>query len=206
MQSLAALVEIAERPSRGPSPSFHKANLVLAFITIGESRTIGRQALALQAGLNEGPVRTVIKRLREEGYIETNASGCFLTRPGERVYNTLRKTVSPLLVLDRSKLTMGKFQAGLAVRGGGRAIRGGLEQRDSAVKIGAAGATTYVISDGKFAMPGGSSDCERDFPSDVWRQLRATIKPRDGDAVILCGAEDATKAKLGALSAALTIL
>lgn len=206
MQSLADLVEVAKRPSRGPSPSFDQAHLVLAFITIGERKTIGRQALALQVGLNEGPVRTVIKRLREEGYIEANASGCFLTKSGERIYVAFQRSVSPLLLLDGPKLTVGAFQVGLAVRKRGRAVRSGLEQRDSAVRLGAAGATTYVFHGEKFAMPGGSSDCEKDFPSGAWKELRTMIEPRDDDAIILCGADDEIKAKLGALSAALTIL
>lgn len=206
MQSLAGLLQIAKRPSRGPSPSFDQAHLLLAFTIIGESGMIGRQALAVQAGLKEGPVRTVIKRLREDGYIEANASGCFLTKPGERVYGALRRRVSPLVLLGGSKLTVGAFQAGLAVRGGGAAIRSGLEQRDSAIKLGAAGATTYVIRGRKFTIPGGSPDCEKDFPSGAWQRLRDALEPRDGDAVILCGAREETTARLGALSAAVTIL
>ena len=60
MQSLGRLLAMAERPVQGPSPSFEKPHLVLAFITIGESGIIGRQALAAKSGLKEGPVRTVL--------------------------------------------------------------------------------------------------------------------------------------------------
>lgn len=206
MQSLGALLEIARRPTLGPAPSFNQAHLTLAFITIGESGRIGRQALAAQSGLKEGPVRTVIKRLREEGYVEADASGCFLTPPGERVYESLKRRLSRLVVLEGSKLTMGAYQAGLAVRGGGRSVRSGLEQRDSAIRLRASGATTYVIRNLKFAIPGGSSDCEKDFPSKAWSRLRGELDPKEGDAVILCGAEDEITARLGALSAALTLV
>lgn len=206
MQSLGALLQIANRPIAGPSPSFEQAHLTLAFITIGEGGRIGRQALAARSGLREGPIRTVIKRLREEGYVEADASGCFLTRPGGRVYEALMRRVSPMVVLEASKLTMGAYQAGLAVRGGAKSVRSGLEQRDSAIRLHAEGATTYMIKGLKFAMPGGSSDCEKDFPSKAWAKLRNGIGPKEGDAVILCGAEDETTARLGVLSAALTIL
>ena len=85
-------------------------------------------------------------------------------------------------------------------------MRSGIEQRDSAIRLNAAGATTYVIRAGKIAIPGGSTDCEKDFPSRVWSTLRAELRPKDGDAVIVCGARDETTAKLGALSAAVALL
>lgn len=84
-------------------------------------------------------------------------------------------------------------------------VKGGLEQRDSAVRAGAAGATTYVMKGGKFTMPAGSLDCEKEFPSPAWENLRTRLKPRKGDSVILCGSDDETSATLGALSVALTL-
>jgi hypothetical protein len=206
MQSLSRLLEIAERPVQGPSPSFEKAHLVLAFITIGESGIIGRQALAVRSGLKEGPVRTVLKKLREDGYAKTNASGCYLTEAGKRVYETLRSRLSPFSPLESSKLTIGAFQVGILVRGGGHAVQSGLEQRDSVIRLKALGATTFVIKDGKFTVPGGSSDSEKEFPSKVWSALRERLAPRSGDAVVVCGAKDETTARLGALSAALTLI
>ena len=82
----------------------------------------------------------------------------------------------------------------------------GLEQRDSVIRLNALGATTFVIKDGRFTVPGGSSDAEKEFPSKVWSVLRERLDPKNGDAVVVCGAKDETTAKLGALSAALTLL
>ena len=205
LQSVSGLLKIAERPVQGPTPSFQKPHLVLAYVTIGDSGIIGRQALAARSGLTEGPIRTILKKLREEGYAEANASGCYLTSAGKRVYESLRSRLTEFLPIDGSELTMGDFQLGLVVRGGGKAVRTGLEQRDSAVRLRAAGASTFVFRDGKFAVPGGSDDCERDFPSKAWAILRSKFEPRNGDAVIVSGAKDETTAKLGALSAALTL-
>ncbi len=175
-------------------------------MTIGESGTVGRQALAARSGLTEGPIRTIIKKLRDARYIEANASGCYLTREGERVYVALRSKLTSLIPIEGSKLTIGNSQVGLAVRGKANSVRSGLEQRDSAIRTGAAGATTFVFRSGKFSIPGGSSDCEKDYPSKSWPVLRAELEPMNGDAVIICGARDEAKAKLGALSAALTLL
>jgi hypothetical protein len=206
MPTLANLLQISERPIQGPPASFERAHLLLAFITIGESGVIGRQSLAIRSGLGEGAVRTVIKKLKEDRYAGTAASGCYLTTAGNRVFSSIQKKFSPIVSLKGSKLTVGDFQVGMALRGAARNMKAGLEQRDSAIKVGAAGASTYIMRSGKFAIPGGSSDCEKDFPSKTWSALREQLNPKNGDAVIICGARDETTAKLGTLSAALTLV
>lgn len=206
MPSLASLLQISERPLQGPPASFERAHLLLAFITIGETGVIGRQSLAVRSGLGEGAVRTVIKKLREDGYAGTTASGCYLTTSGKRIFRSIQEKFSPIVSLNASTLTVGVFHVAMAARGAARNMKTGLEQRDAAVKIGATGASTYIIKSGKFAIPGGSSDCEKDFPGKVWSALREQLSPKNGDAVILCGASDETTAKLGALSAALTLV
>lgn len=197
---------MTEKRPKGPSPTFEKAHILLALMTVGESGVIGRQELASRTGLGEGAVRTVVKKLREKGYTEVIASGSRLTASGAAVYSRLREKLSPIAMLDGSHLTVGKRQSAVGVRGGARRVQSGIQQRDSAIMVGAAGATTYTISHGKFSVPGGSTDCERDFPSPAWRALRKEIAPRNGDAVVLSGADTAIGAKLGAISAALTLL
>jgi Domain of unknown function (DUF4443)/CggR N-terminal DNA binding domain len=206
LQSLEGLMEITARQAQGPAPSFERAHVLLAFMVVGENGIIGRQALAIRTGLKEGSIRTIIKKLREDGYIGANASGCHLTTEGKKVYVSLLTKLTAAVLLNDSKLAVGASQVGIAIRGGGKAVQSGIEQRDSAIKSDASGATTYVFRGGKFAIPGGSSDCEKDFPSRAWVSLREELKPRNGDAIIVCGASDETTARLGALSAALTLL
>lgn len=206
MQPLARLLQVRERKPQGPSPTFERAHLLLAFLTIAESGTIGRHSLAVRAGLGEGAVRTVLKRLREEGFADSDASGCHLTRGGQEAYSSLIKKLSPMTTIEGSRLTMGAAQVAVCVRDGGDAVKSGIEQRDSAIGLGAAGATTYAVRGSRFTIPGGSDDCEKDFPSRSWKALRERLRPKDGDAVILCGSNKEETAKLGALSAALTLL
>jgi hypothetical protein len=101
---------------------------------------------------------------------------------------------------------MGAHQVAVIVREGGAKVTSGIEQRDSAIRVGAARATTYIIGDGKFTIPGGSLDCERDYPSDVWNILKKGLGPKEGDSVILCGAALPILANLGAVAAAATLL
>ena len=101
---------------------------------------------------------------------------------------------------------MGDYQAALALRGAAGRVQSGIEQRDSAIRIGASGATTFIIRSGKFTIPGGSLNCERDFPSPTWSVLKGELNPKDNDVVILCGAQDDVSSRLGALAAASTLV
>ena len=199
------ILKLTEPRVRGPSPSYDRAQFLLSFLLIGNKATIGRAALARSSGLGGGAVRTVLRKLTDGGYVTIDPSGCHLTPSGNALHASLRRRLSDLLTLEDTPLTMGRFQVALVVRGGGPRVTGGIEQRDSAVRAGATGATTYTITRGKFAVPGGSTDCQKDFPSGAWARLRSELKPSEGDAVILCGSSDELKATLGALSAALTL-
>ncbi len=175
-------------------------------MTIGASGTVGRQTLAQNSGLGEGSVRTVLKKFRQKGYVATDTLGCHLTDSGRGMYQSIMKKFTPLVPLHSSQLTVGSSQIAILVRSSAGSVESGIEQRDSAIRVGATGATTYIIRGRRFAIPRGSFDCEKDFPSKAWSILRSELKPKNGDAIILCGAQDETTAKLGALSAALTLL
>jgi uncharacterized protein DUF4443 len=206
MRALATLLGVANSGARGPSPSFTRAHLLLAFLTIGNNGFIGRQALAKESGLGEGATRTVLRRMRGGGFVAVNASGAFLTKKGKELLRMLNGRLLPFADLESSKLTVGREQAAVGVRGSSRRLGNGIPQRDSAIMVGATAVTTYLIRGSRFTIPGGSNDCEKDFPSGTWKSLRDKLAPRNGDIVIVCGAGDALKAKLGALSAALTLL
>ncbi len=206
MSEVAKILRIAGERERGPIPSFVEPHLLLVLLIAGEAKTIGRQELAKRIGVGEGAVRTILKRLREDGYVQVNASGCSLTKSGLAAYGELRKIIPAMLKLGPTTLTVGKNQVAILVRGAAHRVANGIDQRDAAIKVGAAGATTYLLRNSKFQIPRDSSDCERDFPGPVWRKLRRELGPDEGDAVIVCGAKDELLSVLGALSAATTLL
>ena len=114
--------------------------------------------------------------------------------------------MSEILTVPPSELTVGDYQAALALRGAAGRVRSGIEQRDSVIRIGASGATTYIIQSGRFTIPGGSTNCERDFPSPAWSFLKRELNPKNNDVVILCGAQDDVSSHLGALAAVATLM
>ena len=204
--SLSVLLKLAEKHEPGPNPGFSREHAVLAFMTIGEAGTISRQSLALRSALGQGSVRTVLKKFRQEGYVDADPSGCHLTESGGVLYRSILGKVMLSKPIDGSPLSVGRSQIAALVGSRGKSITNGIDQRDSAVRIGATGATSYIIRGNRFAIPGGSSDCEKDFPSRAWSTIRKELKPANGDAIIVCGAQNETTAKLGAISAALTLL
>jgi hypothetical protein len=205
LTSLSALIGLIEEREQGPSPGFGVEHALLTFLIIGESGNIGRQALARRLELGEGSMRTVLRRLGRAGYLRVDRSGCHLTSSGQRLFQTISRRIGSRVALGSTALTVGKSQVAIIVRTP-KPVGKGIEQRDSAIKAGASGATTYLIRAGKFTIPGGSSDCEKDYPSQAWSMLREKLKPKSGDAVIVCGAPEERMAELGALSAALTLL
>ncbi len=206
MRTFSTLLRMETPRAPGPAPSYFSAHVVVVLLTIGDVGAIGRHALAQRAGLGEGAIRTVIKRLKVEGLVKTRPQGCELTPKGREAYSVVKRRIPLITELPRSELTVGREQVALAVKKKSEAVKSGIEQRDAAIRTGAAGATTYVIRGSKFHIPGSSTDCERDFPSKVWSKIRQELHPEDGDAVIVCGSEDKRVSLIGAVSAALTLL
>jgi hypothetical protein len=206
LASLRSLLDLATAEAPGPSPTYTASHILLVFLTISASNYVGRQSLARQCRLGEGATRTVLKKLTDQGYVGVIRSGCYLTRSGKLLARAIATTMSSLVAIPHSSLTMGEYQAAVVLRKAGGQVRSGIEQRDSAMRIGASGATTYVIRSGRFTIPGGSSNCEKDFPDGAWAVLRRELAPKDGDAVVLCGAGAEVSARLGALAAVTTLL
>lgn len=206
LTAVRTLLRLADSSAPGPSPSFTGSHVLLVFLTIAGSTYVGRKTLSSRSGLGEGATRTVLNRLKREGYVDVIKSGCFLTRTGRQLSKSVSSSISNITSVPRSELTMGEHHAALKLMSAGGRVRSGIEQRDSAIRIGASGATTYKFQSGKFAIPGGSSNCERDFPSPTWLVLKKELSPRNNDVIILCGGQNEAYARLGALAAAASLL
>jgi len=206
MSSVTSFLKVVEQRYPGPAPAFEKAHAFMLFVILGNEGIIGRQALSESTGLGEGSVRTILKKLRRGGYVVSDIQGWHLTELGNQLYRTIeRKLVGPT-ILHESSLSVGPLQSAVLIRSTVPSLGSGIEQRDSAVRVGAHGATTFAIRSGRFSIPGGSDDCERDFPGAAWNVIREVLKPVNNDVVIVCGAADEATARLGALAAALSLL
>lgn len=190
----------------GPAPTFGELHAWKALWLLGTKKSMGREVLSRELGIGPGAGRTLIRRLRSGNFIVVGPSGCTLSKKGLRVGRHLESLILSIMPLDAGKLAITKSNAAAHIRGMWAKVKLGVEQRDAAIRAGAVGATTILYMNGRFSIPQGSDDCERDFPDAVWRRLRSSLALQHGDVVIVASAESPPVANDGALAAALTLL
>jgi hypothetical protein len=194
---------------RGPRASYGEVDVLKALFAIGSSYTaVGRFKLGKSTGLGQGEIRTLISRLKDAGLIIVDSRGCALTEKGKRKFESISHAIPDSSQIDAGELELGRYSWYVIVRARGAKIRKGLEQRDASIKVGAKSALTVIYSGGKFMIPSDTApeDCEALGPSEPWTTIRNNSVLKNGDIVIVSGADSVLLAEEGALAAALTIL
>ncbi len=204
-KSLRTLEEAATKLAPGRAPYFVEAHLVKTLMTVEAEGPVGRTKLSKTLGLGEGTVRTLIKHLENKGLIKTSRIGIALTNSGKKLALNLKSRISREIEVPRSSLTVGPLNVAILLKNAAHSVKGGVEQRDAAIRIGALGATTLIYSRGKLNMPLVEEDIFRDAPT-VREALILKFRPREGDVIIIGSANDKLTAELGALAATLETL
>ena len=189
----------------GPKPTFSIVHLLKAIGSIARAGQIGRASLARELGLGEGATRTLLDRLARAGLIRTSRRGCELTEAGRALWAEISEDLAWKTGIARSALALGEHNVAVLVRDRASKVRSGMEQRDAAVRAGARGAITMVFTGGRLAIPGISEDASSEYPS-ACKALLDALRPREGDVIIVCWADNALSAEYGALAAALSLL
>lgn len=200
-----ALKELACGKAPGPAPSFTVLHVVKMLELTAARSPIGRNKLSKELKLGEGTVRTMIKRLKENGLITTLKGGCVLTDKGRKVWAAYSKIFPRKVRLERNELTLSNCNIAVLIKNLGDKVAGGMEQRDAAIIAGAKTATTLVMKNGKLTVPFVSEDVAKDFPL-AYKQIITSLKPEDRDAIIISGADNWEKAEYGALAASMVFL
>lgn len=207
--STLSLLKIIDRVTRkiapGPAPSFNEAHVVKALELIGEHESVGRIRLSKELGLGEGTTRTLLKHLKNEGIIQSSRSGIRFSEPGKKLFSDLRNRLSRGFDVPNSTLTIGRFNIGILVRDSAKAVRSGMEQRDTAIKSGASGATTLVFSSDKLFLPTGEENISETMP-ELHDMLVTQFKPKENDVIIVGCGENRKIAEIGAKMAAIKLL
>jgi hypothetical protein len=202
--TLEALRDVLASDYKGPRAVFSEVHVLKAILAIGAAGAVGRGRLGSLVGLGQGEVRTLIKRLKENDLILIQPEGCRLSRKGEKEFLKLNQKIPWSSRVEAKSLGIGGECAAILVRGAGQSVRKGIEQRDAAVRVGANGAFTALFSKGRFTIPGEGTDSEKDGPRGLWLAARSA-GPREGDVLIVVGADSEEAAELGKLAAALTL-
>ena len=207
--SALRLLEVIERVTRkiapGPAPSFNEAHVVKALEIIGNYGIVGRIRLSKELGLGEGTTRTLLKHLKNEGITQSSRSGISFSETGKKLFSDLRSKVSEGVEVPSSPLTVGSFNIAVLVRDSAQAVGSGMEQRDTAIKSGASGATTLVFSGNKLSMPTCVNDIS-ESTSSLHDEIVTKLNPNENDVIIVGSGENRKLAEIGAKMAAIKLL
>jgi len=207
--SALRLLEVIERVTRkiapGPAPSFNEAHVVKALEIIGKCGVVGRITLSKEVGLGEGTIRTLLKHLKNEAVTQSSRSGISFSEEGKKLFSDLRSKLSEGVEVPSSPLTVGSFNIAVLVRDSAQAVGSGMEQRDTAIKSGASGATTLVFSGNKLSMPACVNDIS-ESTSSLHDEIVTKLNPNENDVIIVGSGENRKLAEIGAKMAAIKLL
>ena len=184
-------------PRKGPLPRFAEVHVREALELIGKHGRVGRKDLADELRIGEGSVRTVLNQLKKRGLITSSRGGHSLTDKGRRALGKSLEFVK----IDAGDLTVGGVDVATVVRGAADMVKKGIEQRDEAIKAGAAGATVLIFKNCKLQF----SDRFIEVGKKVSETIIKTLKPQEGDVIVIGTADDVVSAEAGARAAARTL-
>jgi len=173
---------------------FHRAHVVKAILLL--EKPMGRKKLMKELNLNEASTRTLIKTLEKNKIIKPSTKGCLLTKKGKKMLKLLKRNIRGPYEVEKSDITISKYNIAYIVRNKSGKINKGIEQRDEAIKIGADGLTT-LIYDKTLRVPGVGRSVK-------WLSKKLDIKERD--VVLIGSAKDKHTADLAALYNAYLLL
>ena len=205
MELLEVIERVASKIAPGRAPSFNEAQIVKALEIIGALGTIGRIRLSKELELGEGATRTLLKHLKKEGLVEGSRQGIAFSEYGKKIFSNLRSKMSEGIEVPNSPMTVGPFNMAVLVRNAAHGVKRGVEQRDTAIKAGALGATTLIFFRSKLIIPSGEEDVFKGISS-IYDMLGSRLNPKENDVIILGSGENKTSAEIGAKMAALELL
>lgn len=205
MSFLPILRQISSTRPQGPSRTFTEFQVIRAILILGERKVLGRTLLSRLLKTGSGAIRTLINDLEAHNIIRVGKTGCILTKKGQDIYKNITEKMLLIDQIDAGRLSVADYDAAVIVKDSSNLIYRGIEQRDAAIRVGAKGATTLIYENGKFVIPKGSTDCAKDFPSDIWNIFEITFNPVNGDVIIVSSADEKEIAIYGVLAGALTL-
>jgi len=201
---IPVLRELVNHPDAGPI-GFSYLHVAILILLVGDEAPVGRIGLSKELGLGEGSTRNIITRLMRSRLVDISRHGCVLTKRGEALYRLLRRKLSAVKELDAEQLALGKSNAAIMVRGSGKNVKHGIEQRDAAIRAGAEGAVTLLVKNREYVMPVKPEETIASLDPLVLK-LESYFHPRDNDVLIIAGAQERNLAHFGAMAAALTLI
>ena len=201
-------IKLAEPAGGRVAPSFKPYHAAVALVLIGREQPLGRYELCEKMSIGEGSVRTLLKRLSEADYIEAEGKqGQRLTSKGKVLFDEISQEVPLGLTLDVRALVMFEYAYANLVKQKSNLIKDGVRQRDEAIiqgGYGISGASTLIQKDGLLVMPPDDYHILGDYEEETIL-IMDSLRPDDGDVVIIGSSEERNIASEVAMAAVMTL-
>ena len=194
-------MKLVDLPRYGPVHRFADYHVFKTLSILSDGRRKGRKQLAEMVNVGEGSMRTIIEFLREREMIDVKQTGVKIATKGHEFLSKL-----PIYMerVEPTDSTLGERSAAVLVKGQSMKIKMGVEQRDSAIKAGAEGATTIIVSGGQLVVPP-DYDLDKERP-EFAETLRRLLAVSEGDVIIIGTSKTYDMAEDGALAAAFELI
>lgn len=196
------LEKVTERYAPSRLLSFDLAHVFKTMQLLEDKKRISRSLLMRELGLGEGSVKTLVKHMKMSRLIENSNAGMWFTDKGKTVYSKLRSAIPKEMDISKCSIALGKFNHAVLVKDLAHSIKIGIEQRDSAIKSGAVGATTVIFKNERLLMPNTREDLLKSEPK-IHSLIIRQFEPEENDVIIIGSSEDKKTAEMAAKSAAL---
>ena len=190
------------------APAFKPYHAAVALLLIGREQPLGRYELCEKMSIGEGSARTLLKRLSEASLIQADGKqGQTLTSTGKMLFDQVTMDVPIGRVLDIRRLVMYEHAYANLVRAGAHMVTDGIRQRDEAIiqgGYGKAGATTLIQKGGDLVMPPDDFHVLLEYEQEALLLIES-LRPEDGDAIIVGSAGDSNLAREVSMAAVMTL-
>ena len=203
---LLEILSILKQDQRvGPPTQFKSWHLLTAFLAFSSAKEpIGRYQLAKELELGDGSIRSLVKYLRKNKLIEpVGRKGHQLSVVGLEQKKALKKIIAKISPVPPSSFTVDDYNFGCHLRQRADQVTDGLAQRDAALRAGASGATTLVQGrdPDHITMPMAYQITQKEI-----RNLLDPFNLDEGDVLIIGSGPNSSRALLGTISGALTLI
>ena len=166
---------------------FSTIALQIAFML--REQSLGRRRLAERAGLGEMAVRLELERLRGQGLVHLDRSGCRLTSEGSREFAPVLDRVRRIIPLDLIELRMDDAHMAAHLIGGLH-VPSAWELRDAGIREGATGLISLSWADGEWVFSHNQEAIREQNPHDAEQLDELLPHPEPEDSLFLAAAPD----------------
>jgi DNA-binding PadR family transcriptional regulator len=190
------------------APAFKPHQAAVALIMIGREQPLGRYELCDKMSIGEGSARTLLKRLTEADYIESDGKqGQRLTSKGQQLFDEIIQDVPIGLLLDIRQLVMYEYAFANLVKAKASKVTDGVRQRDEAIiqgGYGKAGASTLIQKNVRLVMPPDDFHILLAYEDETLLIIES-LRPENNDVIVIGSADDPNLAREVSMAAVMTL-